>query len=486
MIQLESITVEEFRGIRFMELDLGSRSFVIHGPNGSGKSGIVDAIDFALTGSIRRLTGSGTGGVTVSTHGPHVHQRNNPGASRVSLTVRHVRSDKLATITRSIKTPGEFTLEPDDPEVRDAISTIGSHPELTLSRREILKFVVSQPSSRAQEVQALLKLDRLADFRKLLKSTLTNVSRSASTAQAAKDGAEEALRSHLDIAGLGQAAIAEVINRQRAILGAHPLSSVSIDTSFADGIGEVAGVVDINLETARREVDALNAKVSNTGSLVEAQVKVELALGELASDQSLRRALQHHGLYESGLSLIDDDSCPLCGTAWSSADALRAHVREQIQQSNRAKEVSDQISTASLEYRAIVERIRQDLGPIARYAERASLAELQAEIDRWGDDLGRLHDRLRTVDTVLANSDGLSFPELSAELSGGLETLRSALAAEPNQSQAVEALTFLTTADDRRNTARVARARHDKAQAARDAAETVYSSYCRAMDGALT
>ena len=33
------------------------------GPNGTGKSGIVDALDFALTGNISRLSGNGTGGL---------------------------------------------------------------------------------------------------------------------------------------------------------------------------------------------------------------------------------------------------------------------------------------------------------------------------------------------------------------------------------------------------------------------------------------
>lgn len=52
MIQVREIHIEEFRGIRDLTLTLDCRSFVIWGPNGSGKSGVVDAIDFALTGNI--------------------------------------------------------------------------------------------------------------------------------------------------------------------------------------------------------------------------------------------------------------------------------------------------------------------------------------------------------------------------------------------------------------------------------------------------
>src|SRR5580700_7504559 len=44
-------------------------SFVVSGPNGSGKSGVVDAIQFALTGEIGRLKGAGTGDLSLSDHG---------------------------------------------------------------------------------------------------------------------------------------------------------------------------------------------------------------------------------------------------------------------------------------------------------------------------------------------------------------------------------------------------------------------------------
>ena len=60
MIRIKNITIENVRGIRHFTRSLDGLSLVIQGPNGSGKSGIIDAIEFGLTGSISRLTGSGT------------------------------------------------------------------------------------------------------------------------------------------------------------------------------------------------------------------------------------------------------------------------------------------------------------------------------------------------------------------------------------------------------------------------------------------
>ena len=44
MIKLESMYIEEVRGIKKLELDFHKDTFAISGPNGSGKSGIIDEI----------------------------------------------------------------------------------------------------------------------------------------------------------------------------------------------------------------------------------------------------------------------------------------------------------------------------------------------------------------------------------------------------------------------------------------------------------
>ena len=72
MIQIEDIHIQNLRGIKQLSLTFDRKSFGICGPNGTGKSGVVDAIEFALTGSVTRLTGRGTAGVSLKEHGAHV------------------------------------------------------------------------------------------------------------------------------------------------------------------------------------------------------------------------------------------------------------------------------------------------------------------------------------------------------------------------------------------------------------------------------
>ena len=131
--------------IRRIDLQLACKSFVVWGPNGSGKSGVVDAIDFALTGNIARLSGAGTGSISVLRHGPHVRQRNNAGAAKIALTVRDTVSGQTGVLTRCVKTAGAFTLTPDTPQLRQCCRSARQHPELTLSRREIIKYILTEP-----------------------------------------------------------------------------------------------------------------------------------------------------------------------------------------------------------------------------------------------------------------------------------------------------------------------------------------------------
>src|SRR5690349_5231341 len=102
MIKLESAHIEEVRGIRNLDIDFAGKTFSVSGPNGSGKSGVIDAIEFGLTGDIGRLSGKGTKQLSIKEHGPHVDKVKFPGAAFVKLTVFFPALKKRGTITRKI------------------------------------------------------------------------------------------------------------------------------------------------------------------------------------------------------------------------------------------------------------------------------------------------------------------------------------------------------------------------------------------------
>jgi len=145
MIRVESLTIREFRGVRDLTLDFKGKSFAICGPNGTGKSAVVDALEFVLTGNVSRLSGEGRGDVSLKQHGPHVDRRSDPDKARVMVKVSIPSLSKSVTIERSVKTPAVARVTPSDPAVLELLGQVKAHPEIVLSRRELIRYVLATP-----------------------------------------------------------------------------------------------------------------------------------------------------------------------------------------------------------------------------------------------------------------------------------------------------------------------------------------------------
>lgn len=487
MIQLEHLRIEEFRGIREIDLPLGSKSFVVHGPNGSGKSGVVDAIDFALTGDIGRLAGSGTGGVTLAKHGPHVRQRDNPAAAIVTLTVKDIDTGATAALKRSIKNPAQFTLDPDTTEMREAIAHAQAHPELTLSRREIIKYVVSKPADRAQGVQALLKLERLDLFRRLLRSSRTKTSAVLTTADSELKIAEQSFTGHLDITSLLTTEIAREINTRRETLGLETLADITIESDFLAGITPAAAARSFNLATALREVGELNQKLTSIESIDEKRIAISNILDELAEDPELLDALKHRALIEQGLASIKSNSCPLCDKEWDNADLLREHLQAKIERSEAAQALSQRITTAGNEYKIEVRTLREQVERVISISESHGDDELPHLLRTWSGSLLAHAQSLGSLDALVAAHSSLSVRQYEPPegTTAKLTSLGTGLLAEPDQSATDDARTFLTVAKDRWTRVRLARTTQGKAKIVRDTANSIYDKYCGVADAHL-
>ncbi|MFV1981385.1 MAG: AAA family ATPase [Rhodothermia bacterium] len=240
MIQIESIHIEEFRGIRNLTLTMNRGSFVISGPNGSGKSGVVDAIQFALTGEIARLKGAGTGELKLAEHGPHVDKRSYPDVSFVRLDVHIPHLDKSASITRKIKKPKHPSITPGDDDVKAVFAELAEHPEITLSRREIIKFILTEATQRSRDVQTLLKLDDIDQSRATLKTTENKRDTALAAARTLEDAAKESLKRHLDITVIKADELLAVVNQRRKVLGLTEIIELTKDTSVSQGISNKA------------------------------------------------------------------------------------------------------------------------------------------------------------------------------------------------------------------------------------------------------
>ncbi|MGJ6122315.1 AAA family ATPase [Mycolicibacterium sp. Y3] len=488
MIKILSIQIEEFRGIRQITLPFNGNSFVIHGPNGSGKSGVVDAIDFVLTGSIARLSGEGTKGVSVAKHGPHVHRRDDPASAKVTLEFKDTSSGQVATVSRSVNKPDSFVLNPDTEATRAAINQAALHPELTLSRREIIKYIVAKPAERAQQVQSLLKLDRLGEFRKILKTTQGKLSSDLKARKEERETAEKSFMGHLDISSLLVSEIGRETNARRLKLGLTEISDISIDTDFADGLGDQSASVPYNLKTAQREVDELGSVINGFVNLDTKRTTLRDVLLELQSNPNLLDTLRHRSLVQQGLQSLGTNACPLCDKEWPSVEALRGHLEVKLEQSTAAQVVKSRITSAAQDYRADLNELADLVQRVIPVAQVEGGDELHHRLDSWLQQLRAHTGQLREFDDIITLVEALEIRPYGTpdNLSDAITDLAEKLANKPDLSEINAARSFLTVAKDRWGRVRVSRASETKADAAHIAGKKIYDGFCERADSALT
>lgn len=488
MIQVQKLRIEEFRGIRDLDLDLGNTSFVVVGPNGSGKSGVVDAIDFALTGNVARLSGAGTGSVSVLKHAPHVCERDNPAAARVTLAFTHPASGQTGTLTRSVKTPSQFTLEPETPELVAAVEWAVRHPELILSRREVIKYVNTEPGKRAQEVQALLKLDRIDEIRRLLNTARNKTSAAAKSLGDVVKSAEDAVRRALDITDLLSSEVTVTINKRREVLGLESLSEITLETDLNAGANTDDSQTAFNRASAIRDIEAITSYLAWHKDLDSAVNDLDTALTELEADPAVLDALKHRQLVETGLPLVTNSACPLCDMEWPDVASLRQHLNDKLVQSETAAKLQQRIQTAVGKVTGELRSVRSLIQAAQPHALMLGQSALQASLLDWSNDLAAFEVRLATIESIREESERITADPLAvpSPIADGLKMLRATIEALPDQTATEAARTFLTVAQDRWAQLRQARAKAKKATAAHNAANKVYEKYNSVADAALT
>ncbi len=449
MIKLDSIHVEEMRGIRKLDINFHQETFAISGPNGSGKSGLIDAIEFGLTGQIGRLTGRGTKGLSVQAHGPHVDKVNFPDAAFVRLKLILTLINKAVTIERKVSDPKMPKIMPNDADVKAVLAEVADHPEITLSRREILRFILVEPSKRSEEIQALLKLDEIGQMRAALNSAQNKLQQTQKMAAAQVGTGTDALQRHLQIATLRPEQLLEVVNTRRKLLGLSSITELTADTKLDEGLTAGAAASDFNKESALRDIKALSDAQKDFPELSKADAQAIVdGLEKLEADPALLSALQRRSFIERGLSLIDGLECPLCDKLWDDEELLRAHLQAKLAKSEEAKNLRDSLIDSGTKIAAQVIRVIGLLAPVLKLAQVQGEGERAQLFAAWKTDLETIRIKLQSVDDIADQKDRLVSGWLAVpeKLSAALNALREKIEAKPDQSATIAAQTFLSTA----------------------------------------
>lgn len=488
MIKIDTLTIFEFRGIRELTLSLNRKNFAVCGPNGTGKSGVVDALEFVLTGTISRLMGKGRGDLSIKDHAAHVDCQKSPEKAFVEAVVWIPSLNKTVKVRRTVKSPSALELTPDTPEVRAVFRQLEAHPEIALSRREIIRFVLTEPGQRAKDVQALLKLDQLETMRTRLQKIANAAEKTVKDAKNVRGTMRADLVRAMDIVEATETNILEAANKRRAIVGLAPLQSLATDVSLRDGLATVESAQPsrINKAAAKSDITAaagsINSRVLGTfpARLAEAKSAVEL----LQVDESMLNAVLRDDFLKTALELYDGESCPVCDTP-KSLQEITTTVNAKRKKLEDVRALREMAETAISPVREALDEECSFARTVYSYAkELLGTDELQTIAD-FGKALKDASDTLRgflPLDKTVAILAEL--PSASGFMSA-VKKIEAAIDALPEPSDQDAARDYLLTAQLRLEALRKAHATARTAEDRATKASRVFDIYKQASNAAL-
>lgn len=490
MIKLEAITIREFRGIRDLTLEFKCGNFAVCGPNGTGKSGIVDALEFGLTGTVSRLSGEGRGDISLKEHGPHVDSSHNPERAQVSVTVTIPNLKKTFTIIRTVDAPASPVIQPRDPVCLALVKMLELHPEIVLSRRELIRYVLATPGQRAEEVQALLHLDKLAKVRAVLFKIANSTKKAKENSDANATIGRTNLVTALGITDFKKENILRATNAQRQIWGLAPLMEMTETTSLREGLvaptpNQGARIVKAQALQEITLARKLLAELSSPASAKQIAV-AETKLEALDKDPLIAQGMGRANFYTTGLKLVEGEFCPLCDTSWNPGE-LKRHLQQKI---DALKETERNRKAAEALVEPIISQLGKLKGAVDLVCRHAALAkppvamnaarEYLSSCAKSSESLGEL---LPLRNSILALAQIATVPQSILDELLAFETLVKALPEPSKQEAARDGLLLAQTRlEDWRKAMRAAVTAREQA----DRAKLVYDIYCAKSDAVLS
>ncbi len=457
-MRILGLTVQNVRGLPDLQLNLDGKNLVIWGPNGAGKSCVVDAIDFLFTGSISRLLGEGTAGITLARHGHHVDHDAESALVRASVQLEGLLEP--IEITRCMARPDQLECPDDARAALSNVSDLMSKGGVTLTRRDILRYVAAEAAKRANQVQELLHLEDIKSVRSSLRGATTELARIESDAHKAIQTARADVNVTLNMTDYSDEGLFEVVNTSRQTLGGG-LLQVHGSAGFKEGLAPPApreeGQSSANLNLFHQ---ALQNVRQGTQSTIEPVLNLSdehlrKNITKLKANPTLLAELEGLELTEHAAHFVEDSTieCPVCQTPWP-AGLLKSHLEDRIATAHAAKVVRNEIF-ASAEALAMPARALSANVKALKESLMAAKVETKDEdiqfIDTWLKDLNDLLTALANpveqyLDRGFSNDvfARVFLPEGQNDLLGRIEkTVQEALPKPTPEQTAWDTLTQL-------------------------------------------
>lgn len=424
------LEVTNVRGITDLTLKPDGKNLVVWGPNGSGKSAVVDALDFLLTGRISRLMGKGTGGITLSKHGPHVGH--GPGEARVRAVVQLPGLAQPVEIMRLMDHPGTIQIQGATIDDLDPILILAARGQHVLTRREILKYVTAEAGTRAQEIQELMNIADVEEIRKSFVKVLNDLDRDLLASKRAVEAAQAGVNATIGENRYSVDKVLQAVSQSRAVLGGAPAGTIATADVKA-GLRQptaMAGLRTVNVTILDSDFQNLLG-MPERAQIADLDRDLRSSLATVRADNELLHAISLKELTELGITIVDDSGkCPLCGVDWPPGELLK-HLNNRLSSSQEAIDVHARIGRLSTTMAESGEAAVAALRPVIAATRDVGSAEQAQTLQAWQASLQTLSGVLRKPLTGYPDerfgAETVSRLLMTDGIRGILEAARSAL-----------------------------------------------------------
>lgn len=389
------LEIHNVRGILQLLLKPDGKNFVIWGPNGSGKSAVVDAIDFLLTGRISRLTGSGTGDITLNKHGPHIDRK--PEEAIVRAIVKLPGLEDPVEIKRCMSNPNTLENKSITPYL-EQIMTIAKRRQHVLTRREILKYITADASTRAQEIQELLNITEIEDIRRTLVKVKNDCGKDLQSAKRLVNESKAAVNATIQENTFCEDIVLQVVNGNRAVLGGQSILTLD-STNLKTGLTPPTVATNdesINVTLLERDIQNLRNVTIAENQVQVAKIDKELRdlIEIIRSDPQILASLSRLQLTRLGMEQIDETgSCPLCDAPWPPSK-LREHLEKRLSTAEIASEHQKRIKKLSASIIDFVNNTIESVKKVIATVQLVGLKDKLPLLQSWFDNLQKLSSAL--------------------------------------------------------------------------------------------
>lgn len=413
-MKLLELEITNVRGIRHLLLFPNGDNFIVWGPNGSGKSAVVDAIDFLLTGKISRLTGKGTGNITLSQHGPHIDCT--PEDAVVRAIVQIPGYSEPIEIKRCMAKSNQLEMNDDLESVLQPTLSMGSRGQHVLTRREILKYITAEGSTRAQEIQDLLNISEIENIRKSFVKIRNELRKEYQATSRGVSTAEGAVNATMQTGKFQTAIVLQAVNQSRALLGASPIKNLGSQTLKAEVAlpSAITGKQPINVTLLEGDVNNISKVASdkNLQEISKIDRELRITLQEVRSNPELSKALSQRELLNLGLQLIDESgNCPLCDTNWPDGE-LNKYLKAKLQKAREGEIFHHKLTKLTKDIKGRIDIVLASLGKLLATAEIIGENEAVQVLQTWTENLQALNTALSSPIEKFLNS---RYPESLVE-----------------------------------------------------------------------